>query len=286
MSITIGIPVFNADLYIEDALRSVFAQTLEDWELILIDDGSTDGSLEIMRCVADSRVTVVSDGDRRGLPARLNQIAALSRRPFIARMDADDLMSPNRLERQVAFLQERRDLDLVSTAIYSANNDLDLVGVRGECYGSFTLNDILFGKKGFCHAALVARRDWYARNSYREDIKGFEDLELWARAITREDFRAETLDEPLYVYREEGNITPQKMLRGYAGEREVMAQFLPSRAERWAYVGRSWIKTARAKIMSPRRIHESRNRVQVSAAERAGYARLIEQVKATRVPGL
>ena len=286
MCVTIGIPVLNAELYLVDALRSVFAQTHEDWELILVDDGSTDRSVDIMRAVTDPRVRGVYDGKRRGLPARLNQIHGMAKRPFIARMDADDLMAPDRLERQLVYLKERRDLDLISTGIYSVDNDLNVVGVRGRMSADFTVHDLLFGRKGVVHPAVMARTEWFVRNRYREDIKGFEDLELWARAITRGDFRAETLEEPLLAYREEGNITPEKMLRAYAGEREVMAQFLPDRAERWAYIGRSWLKTARARIMSSRRIHESRNRVQLSAAERDGYARLIEQVKATRVPGL
>jgi glycosyltransferase involved in cell wall biosynthesis len=74
---TIGIPFYNAEAYLGDAIRSIFAQTYHDWELILVDDGSTDRSLEIARAVRDPRVRVISDGQNRRLPYRLNQITAV-----------------------------------------------------------------------------------------------------------------------------------------------------------------------------------------------------------------
>src|SRR5213082_2006357 len=76
VSVTIGIPFLNARRYLEDAVRSVFAQTHGDWELLLIDDGSTDGSVAVVRHLDDPRVRVLSDGSNRGLSARLNQIAS------------------------------------------------------------------------------------------------------------------------------------------------------------------------------------------------------------------
>ena len=75
MKLTIGLPTYNAGPYLPDALRSIFAQTYQDWELIVVDDGSSDGSLEILRSVRDPRVTVHHDDTNRGLPYRLNQIA-------------------------------------------------------------------------------------------------------------------------------------------------------------------------------------------------------------------
>ena len=91
MAITIGIPFYNAEAYLADAIRSVFAQTYEDWELILIDDGSTDNSLAIARSVDDPRVRVYSDGKNKKLASRLNELTQLATYEFIARMDADDV---------------------------------------------------------------------------------------------------------------------------------------------------------------------------------------------------
>jgi len=80
--ITIGLPVHNAANCVADALRSILAQTLTDWELVVVDDGSTDASLEIIGKVRDQRILLLpQDGQRRGLAARLNQITRLARRP-------------------------------------------------------------------------------------------------------------------------------------------------------------------------------------------------------------
>src|SRR5215471_13304565 len=102
--LTIGLPVYNAAPYLEDTLRSIFAQTFTEGELIIVDDGSTDHSREIVSTLGDERVQVVTDGKHLGLAARLNTIVRLARGKYVARMDADDLMHPNRLRAQVDFL--------------------------------------------------------------------------------------------------------------------------------------------------------------------------------------
>src|SRR5688572_8039312 len=108
--VTVGIPFLNGKRTLVDAVRSVFAQTFTDWELILMDDGSTDGSADLVRGIDDPRVRLVSDGVNRGLCDRLNQIASLAQGRYLARMDADDLMHAQRLERQVAYLNRHADV--------------------------------------------------------------------------------------------------------------------------------------------------------------------------------
>ncbi len=92
--VTVGLPVYNPGSFLSWAIRSVFAQTYSSWELVVVDDGSTDGSLERLRKIEDPRVRVLTDGKRRGLPYRLNQVLEEASGDFIARMDADDLMDP------------------------------------------------------------------------------------------------------------------------------------------------------------------------------------------------
>lgn len=103
--ITIGIPFYNAEAYLADAIKSVLAQTFKEWELILVDDGSSDNSLKIAKEFEkkDSRIRVISDGLNKKLPARLNQIINKARFNIIARMDADDLMDIERSEKQYFF---------------------------------------------------------------------------------------------------------------------------------------------------------------------------------------
>jgi glycosyltransferase involved in cell wall biosynthesis len=160
MPITIGLPFYNAEKFLADAIRSVFAQTYTDWELILMDDGSTDGSLEIAKSVNDPRVRVYSDGENKKLAARLNEIVQLAKYDIIARMDADDLMSPTRLEKQLKVLTNNSKIDLVTAGLFSTTNDLKLIGVRISNKSDIKFNEVIQKKSnGIVHAAILARKD-------------------------------------------------------------------------------------------------------------------------------
>src|SRR4051794_20441310 len=102
--VTIGIPFHDEERFLEQAITSVLRQSFADFELLLIDDGSTDRSLEIARSFDDPRIEVTADGRRRFLAARLNEITRRARGELIARMDGDDVAHPERLSRQLALL--------------------------------------------------------------------------------------------------------------------------------------------------------------------------------------
>ena len=92
----------DASATVLDTIRSLQWQTLSDWELVLFDDGSTDDSVGVVQSISDKRIRLQRDGQRKGLAARLNEAVALARGRFIARIDADDICFPARLEKQVA----------------------------------------------------------------------------------------------------------------------------------------------------------------------------------------
>ncbi len=225
MPITIGIPFFNDEANLADSIRSVFAQTFQDWELILVDDGSTDRSLEIAYSVKDSRVRVLSDGKHRRLPYRLNQITAEAQYDLIGRMDADDLISPNRFEKQLAILKSP-EIDLVTTGLCSITNDNRPIGMRrGSSNGPITGRKLLLGQCGIVHAAMLGRKAWFMRNPYDETTMLTEDYELWIRAYANKDFRLHILNEPLYYYREENTVTPEKLLKAYSSQIGLMKKY-------------------------------------------------------------
>ena len=224
-SISIGIPFYNAQNYIEESIKSILIQTYQNWELILIDDGSTDKSLEIANSFAkkDSRIRVISDGQNKKLPARLNQIIQEARYDYIARMDADDLISPLRLEKQLNFLKENEHYDLVSTGIFSLKNDLSLVGYRGTKENKIvSLSDAILGTTGIIHASIIAKKSWYVRNLYNENNKLAEDYELWLNAFLKDDLKVGFIKEPLYYYREDQNIKLKKLLQAYTTQIEII----------------------------------------------------------------
>ncbi|MVO07719.1 glycosyltransferase [Flavobacterium sp. TP390] len=224
MKITIAIPFYNAEEYLPDAIRSVFAQTFQDWELLLIDDGSTDSSLAIAKSVDDERVRVISDGKNKKLAARLNEVTQWAKHDYIVRMDADDLMMPNRIEKQLE-LFSKNDVDIVTTGVYSVLNNLEIVGVRGVNYKSVTFQDILTRKVGITHAALIAKKSWYERNKYDESLSIAQDLDLWLRTSKKNDLKVISIEEPLYIYREENNVTRRKLIRAYKNERNMIRKY-------------------------------------------------------------
>jgi glycosyltransferase involved in cell wall biosynthesis len=197
--VTIGLPFLDAERTLADAVRSVFAQTLADWRLVLLDDGSTDGSLALARRIRDPRVTVLSDGAHRGLAARLNELAALADAPLLARMDADDLMHPERLARQVAWFDAHPETDALGTGIYAMDAGGALHGQRWSDPLPATVAEVL-GRELFAHPTVMFRTAFARANPYDPAYPRAEDLALWCRI--RPTARLAVLPEPLLFYRE------------------------------------------------------------------------------------
>lgn len=210
-----------------DAIKSILAQTYPYWELILVDDGSTDNSLKIAQEFAskDNRVRVISDGLNKKLPARLNQIIREAKYDYIARMDADDLIHTERLERQIYFLKNNPQYDLVSTSLLSIKNNNDVIGARILPQKVVTKQDALIGNSGILHASILAKKNWYMRNLYNEKNALAEDYELWLNAAIKDDLKVGFLPEYLYYYREEDNATKEKILKGYATQIQLFKKY-------------------------------------------------------------
>lgn len=289
MSVTIAIPFYNAETFLEDAIRSVFAQTYRDWELLLLDDGSTDNSLQIAKSIKDSRVRVFSDGKNKKLAARLNEITKLAKYDYIARMDADDLMSPHRIEKQIFILENNPGLDLVTTGVYSVLNDLSLKGVRGEDYEYPKFLDILNKKKSIVHAAIVAKKSWYRRNKYEENLSVAQDLDLWLRASKKNDLKLKSIAEPLYIYREENNITKEKILTAYKNEREMLNKYASDERLK-ERIFHSYTKSTVIKLLNALgllgKLQKRRANLELNLQMNESYKRAITTIKETTVSGL
>ncbi|MFI0429071.1 glycosyltransferase family 2 protein [Mariniflexile sp. HMF6888] len=229
MGITIGLPFYNAENYLELAIKSVFAQTYQDWELILMDDGSTDRSLEIAKSINDPRVSVYSDGKNKKLAARLNEIVRLAKYDYLARMDADDLMSTKRIETQMNILKNNPEIDLVSTGTISITNDLTYLGGRYVQLNEISFNDLLYKRATPLHASIVSRTDWFKRNKYDESLKIAQDYDLWLRSCKKNDFNIKFITDLLYYYREENNATSKKVLAAYKNERVMYKKYADSK---------------------------------------------------------
>ncbi|MCE5324007.1 glycosyltransferase family 2 protein [bacterium] len=211
MKVTVGIPFHNNEDTLGDAIRSVFAQTFEDWELILVDDGSTDSSLHIASAVQEPRIRVIHSKENRGLPYRLNQISRSARGQYIARMDADDIMHPRRLACQAEYLDANPDLDVVGAGTYTIDMDNAVMGKRG-LEPLKTDHPSAIPGVPLIHPTVMGRARWFVDNPYDEGFLGAEDYELWCGTIGK--CLIGKLQCPLHFYRE-NNKSPKNYLRHY-----------------------------------------------------------------------
>lgn len=224
--ISIGIPFYNAEKYLEFSIQSVIAQSYENWELILVDDGSIDNSLKIAQEFAhkDIRIRVICDEKNRQLPCRLNQLIKESKGHFIARMDADDVMHPQRLEKQLSFLEENKKYDIVASGLISIDSYNNVKGFRcvDQLFDEFSIPSLSYP---IVHPSVMARKSWFERNKYSLEYPRAEDFELWTRAITKNDFNMAVLPDLLLYYREEGNLSIEKIINSYKDMQKIYSKY-------------------------------------------------------------
>jgi len=286
--LTIGLPLYNARPYLEDTLRSVLAQTFQDWELIAYDDGSTDDSGEFLERVRDPRIRVSGAKQNRGLAAALNIIHEQARGRYIARMDADDLMHPERMARQVAFLERRPEVDVVGTGLVSVGRNLEPRGARifPSEHEAITQRPVAAPRMG--HATVMARVEWWRRFRYNEANRGCEDLELWL--ASRGSSRFANLPDLLYYYREYSSFSLSKYLHNKTHEaalswRSREAQVLPAMAEVAGHVARCGAYTLASAVgMQDKLI--ARRSTALSPEQYEECVTAIAQVRAIPLPAL
>jgi glycosyltransferase involved in cell wall biosynthesis len=195
--LSVGIAFLNAEKCLLDSIRSIFAQTFQDWELILVDDGSTDGSLKLAQSIYDPRVRVLpADGRNKGLGARLNQIVQAAGGEFIARMDADDLSHPDRFSTQLEFLENHSDVDVVGAASYVLNRRRQPVQklIVPETHEAIFKDK--FRGVSLVHPTIMTRALWFRRFPYGESFIRCQDYELWLRSCN--DALFANILKPLY----------------------------------------------------------------------------------------
>jgi glycosyltransferase involved in cell wall biosynthesis len=202
--ISVAMSVYNGERFLAAAIESILAQTMGDFELLLLDDGSRDGSADIIRAYAarDPRIRPILR-ENRGLIASLNEMLGVARAPIIARMDADDIALPERFARQMAFLEAHPDHGVVGAQTV----DIDQ---NGQPWPHATatlptshealLQAIAQGQPLICHPVAMMRRDVVLGvGGYHAAFHHCEDLDLWLRLASVTKLCS--LPEPLIRYR-------------------------------------------------------------------------------------
>ena len=209
--VTVLIPVYNREKYVAAAIESILAQRFTDFELLLIDDGSIDGSVGVMRSyTTDPRVRLVRNESNLGIPATRNRGIALAGGEYIAMLDSDDWAYPTRLEKQVAFLDRHSDVAMVGawqTGIDERGQPLSRDKRRFVSPGE--LQSRLLFRTCLAQTSILARTAIMQEYGYREQYIVCEDFDLFARIAGKH--KLARLPETLVHYRAHAdNITREK----------------------------------------------------------------------------
>lgn len=206
--LSVILPVYNGQDYLVEAINSVLSQSFDDFELVIINDGSTDSSATIIEKLDDSRIRFFQQTNK-GLPATLNKAISLARGEYIARQDQDDVSFRHRFEQQVAFLEANQDVGIIGTSaeIWVGNSPSNRF-LRHPTEDALLKFDLLFDNH-FVHSSVMIRRavfddlGGYSENFLRQPP---EDYELWSRVMKK--YKVANLPDVLLKYREvEGSMS-------------------------------------------------------------------------------
>lgn len=168
--VTVGISFYNAERFLDDAIRSVINQIYSEWILVLLDDGSVDNSLGIAaKYSGESRIKIISDGQNKGLIYRLNQLISMCNTKYFARMDADDIMHPERLQKQIDFLEANPLVDIVGSWAYSIDINNKILGILKTIKNPKSLSNVL-EHSCFIHPSIIGKTSWFKKNQYDIDF--------------------------------------------------------------------------------------------------------------------
>lgn len=199
--VTVLMSVYNSGKYLREAIDSVLVQTFTDFEFLIINDGSTDKTQEILESYRDTRIRLFNQNNM-GLTRSLNKGIQLSRGEYIARMDADDIALPERLRKQVKFLDEYPEIGAVGSFHREVNQILQIEIVKEFPTEDSTIKRILIKKNPISHPTAMIRRSVFEKTGLYnegEKCKYIEDYELWFRLA--KTYKLANIPETLVIKR-------------------------------------------------------------------------------------
>jgi len=224
--VSVLMPVWNGEAFLAEAIESVLAQTLGSFELIVINDGSTDGTGEILTGYQhqDHRVHVGTQ-ENQGIINALNRGLALARGRYVARLDADDACLPERLAVQVGLLERECSLVMAGSECSFVDEAGRQVGFRRLPLDDTSIRWRMLFDCPFCHSAVILRAETLSRNGlrYSTNARHAEDYDLWSRLI--EYGRCVNLPQPLVRYRRHS----QQTSLAHSAEQNAMATKISQR---------------------------------------------------------
>jgi glycosyltransferase involved in cell wall biosynthesis len=235
--VSILMAVYNCATTVSSAIRSILNQTLENWELILVDDASTDGSCRAIEQFRDSRIKVIRNSTNLGLAASLNRAIAVASAPYFARMDADDICFSSRLEQQLLQLKAQPTIDVLGTGILLFKDSGIPLGIsRAPIDHSAICSAKLIGTFSLYHPTWMGKADWFRRHLYDPVFSKAQDFELLLRAAPTSEYA--NLPDVLLGYRTDSVLNIRKRSQTRAFVLKALAKNVVSVRD---YAGLLWI---------------------------------------------
>ena len=202
-AVSVILPAYNCEKFIGKAIQSVLQQTFTDFELIIINDGSTDNTGSVIQTFDDQRILYLKNPGNQGLISTLNNAITYAKGRYIARMDGDDICLAERLARQKVFLDENENITVVASTIEFINEQEEKTGVWELDRQTITPEQIkkaILKQNCIAHPTVMMRAEIIKQLKYMEYQKNIEDYDLWLRLLNR-GYKIAKLDEPLLLYR-------------------------------------------------------------------------------------
>tara|TARA_A100001015_G_scaffold227188_1_gene256624 strand:- start:6483 stop:7238 length:756 start_codon:yes stop_codon:yes gene_type:complete len=226
---------YNDEKLLKFAIDSIIRQSYKNWKLVLVDDGSNDKTLTIMNAYKKYRkVEIIINKKRIGLTKCLNKVITKNKNALIARMDADDISSTKRFEKQINFLHKNKDISLLGTNANYYNESNKYIGKSNLPNKDNEIKQLLNKKNPFIHSSVVFKKSFFNElKGYNEFFFNAQDYDLWLRG--RKKFKYAILRDRLIKHRIKSNITIKKKIYG------LLAMILNLKLEKNLLISLSWI---------------------------------------------
>ena len=221
--VSVVMSVYNGEKYLTEAIESILKQTYKNIEFIIIDDGSKDKSLSIIReYLFDKRIKLLENKSNKGLIYSLNKGIKESEGKYIARMDCDDIANLNRIKKQVNYMEKHNDIVLLGSSVNFIFEGIPFLKKKGNSQADYEkIKIITMFQSTFSHPTVILRKKYLFENNlkYDEQYKNAEDYGLWTNIIPF--FKATNLKEPLLNYRIVKSSITRKANKDMNSRREV-----------------------------------------------------------------
>jgi len=204
-------PVLNGEKYLKLAIESILSQSYKDFEFIIIDDGSTDKTEQIIKSYKDPRIVYIKNPSNLGLSKSYNIGIKVAQGQYVTRMDADDISTKNRFEKQLNFLIQHKSIGIVGSSVTLIDENDKQLKIHSRPTNHLEIKWASLFSTPLVHPSIMGYTEIFKKNPYDENLKNSEDYELWSRLLFTTNVRLANIQEPLLLYRLSSNSFTQKL---------------------------------------------------------------------------